>query len=63
MERKGDGDTTCNWGTWNNPQRLNEGTRRPGHKRTIGDHPDYSIIEFGQNTEKSPGDLSRLAVT
>ena len=26
-----------------------------------GDHPNYSIIKFGQNTEKSPGDL-RLAV-
>ena len=31
--------------------------------RTGGDHPDYSIVENGQNTEKSPGDLRRLAVT
>ena len=28
-----------------------------------GDHPNYNIIENGQNTEKSPGDLGRLAVT
>ena len=28
-----------------------------------GDHPNYNIIENGQNTEKSPGDLRRLAVT
>ena len=28
-----------------------------------GDHPNDSIIENGQNTEKSPGDLRRLAVT
>ena len=28
-----------------------------------GDHPNYRIIENGQNTEKSPGDLRRLAVT
>ena len=28
-----------------------------------GDHPNVSIIENGQNTEKSPGDLRRLAVT
>ena len=28
-----------------------------------GDHPNYSIIEGGQNTEKSPRDLRRLAVT
>ena len=27
------------------------------------DLPNYSIIEIGQNTEKSPGDLKRLAVT
>ena len=26
-------------------------------------HPNNSIIENGQNTEKSPGDLRRLAVT
>ena len=30
---------------------------------TSEDHPNYSIIENGQNTEKSPGDLRRLAVT
>ena len=33
------------------------------NERTSGDHPNYSIIEIGQNTEKSPGDLKRLAVT
>ena len=27
------------------------------------DHPNYNIIENDQNTEKSPGDLMRLAVT
>ena len=27
------------------------------------DHPNNSIIENGQNTEKSSGDLRRLAVT
>ena len=26
-------------------------------------HPNYNIIENGQNIEKSPGDLRRLAVT
>ena len=26
------------------------------------DHPNYRIIENGQNTEKSPGDLRRLTV-
>ena len=28
-----------------------------------GDHPNYYIIENGQNTEKSSGDLRRLAIT
>ena len=28
-----------------------------------GDHPNYRIIGNSQNTEKSPGDLRRLAVT
>ena len=27
------------------------------------DHSNYSIIEIGQNTEESSGDLRRLAVT
>ena len=33
-----------------------------GNQRMGGDHPNY-ITENGQNTEKSPGDLKRLAVT
>ena len=28
-----------------------------------GDHPNYGIIEIGQNTEKSPRVLRRLGVT
>ena len=32
-------------------------------RRTSEDHPNDSIIENGQNTKKSPGDLRRLAVT
>ena len=31
--------------------------------RTRGNHSNYYICETGQNTEKSPGDLRRLAVT
>ena len=31
--------------------------------RTTGDYPNYGTIENGQNTEKSPRDLKRLAVT
>ena len=28
-----------------------------------GDYPKYSVVEISQNTEKSPGDLKRPAVT
>ena len=34
-----------------------------GRWRTSGDHPNHSIIENGQNTEKSPGDLRRFTVS
>ena len=33
------------------------------NQRTSRDHPDYSITKICQNTEKSPEDLSRLAVS
>ena len=42
---------------------LLKGTGGLGGWGTGGDHPNDSIIENGQNTEKSPGDLGRLAVT
>ena len=63
MEHGGDGDTNCIWCTWNSPQRLGKGVGRVGNRRSNRDHPDYSIVEIGQNTEKSPVDLKRLAVT
>ena len=57
MEHEGDGDTNCNWCTWNNPQKIGKGTRRLRSQRRRRDHPDYSIIK---NTEKCPW---RLEVT
>ena len=42
---------------------LLKGTGGFGSWGTSGDHPSNNIIENGQNTEKSPGDLRRLAVT
>ena len=42
---------------------VTKGTRGLGSWRTSGDHPNDSIIESGQNIEKSPGDLRRVAVT
>ena len=63
MKQEGDGDTNCNWCTRNNPQRIDKGTGGLGYKRMSRDHPDYSIIKIGQNTEKSPRDLRILVVT
>ena len=62
MEHESDGDTNCNWYTRYSHQSSGTGTGGLGNKRTSGDYSDYSIVEIGQNTEKSPGDL-RLAVT
>ena len=46
-----------------NLQRIGTRTGRIRNKRIIRDHPDYSIIKIGQNTEKSPNYLRRLAIT
>ena len=41
-----------------------KGSRRFRNQRPSSrDHPDYSIIKIGQNTEESLGDLRKLAVT
>ena len=63
MEHEGDGHTSSNWYASTNPQRIGEGPGRLGNRRTRVDHPDYRIIKISQNTEKSPGDLGRLAIT
>ena len=41
-------------------QRIIKGTRRLGNEKTSGDHPNYYIIENGQNTGKRPGYLGDL---
>ena len=63
MEHEGDDDTNCNWCVRYRYQRISKGSRRLGNKRTSGDHQDYSISKISQNTEKSPGDVRRFAVT
>ena len=62
MEHKGDGEDNCNWCTRNNLKRIGKGTGGLGNKRTSGDHPVYSTIKIVQNTEKSPGEIKRIAV-
>ena len=62
MDHEGDGNTNYNWYTWNNPQNIVKRTTRLRNQKTSKEHSDYSIIKIGQNTEKSLGDLKKLAV-
>ena len=43
------------------PKTIGKGTGRFENKSTSEDHPECSIIKIGLDTEKSPGDLRRLA--
>ena len=63
MEHESDVYTNYNWCSWYIHRRIIKGTGGLENKRTSGDHPNYYIIETGQNNEKSSGDLRRLAVT
>ena len=61
VEHESDDYTNCNWCSWYSRQRIGTGTG--GNNRTSCSHPNYSIIEIGQNTEKTSGDLWKFAVT
>ena len=63
LKDESDGDTKCNLCTGYSHQRIGTGIGGLGNNRTREDHPVYSIIKTGQNTEKSHGDLKRLVVT
>ena len=63
MEHKSDSNTNCDWYATYSRQRINARIGGLGNKRTRGHHPNDSIVEIGQNTEKSPGDLRRVVVT
>ena len=45
------------------PKGLEKWTGRIENGRTNQNHPNYSIVDIGQDTERIPGDLRRLAVT
>ena len=47
----------------NSNYRITKVTGGLGSWRRTGDHPNYYIIEDGQNPETSPGDFWRHAVT
>ena len=63
MEHEADGDTYCKLCTWSNHQRVGNATGILGNERINGDHPDSIITKNDQDTEMSPGDLKRLAIT
>ena len=49
-------------GAFGTVTKRSKGTGGLGSWRTNEGHPNNSIIENDQNTEKSPGDLRRLAL-
>ena len=61
MEHESDGDANSNWHAQYSPQRIGTGSGGPGNKKTGGNHPNYCIVEIGQNTGKRPGGLKSLA--
>ena len=54
---------SCNCCFWYSHQRIDTRTRGLGNNRTGGDCLNYSIVEIRQNTEKSLGNLLKLAAT
>ena len=46
-----------------NHQRIGTGTGGLENVRMSRDHSNYGIVEIVPITEKSPGDLRRLAIT
>ena len=63
MEHETDVDSDCNRCTWNKRLGISKETERLWNKRTNGYHRGNCFIKIDQNTEKSPGNLRRLAVT
>ena len=47
----------------NSHQKIGTGAVGFRNRRASGDHPDYNIVEIGQNTEKSLEDFKRIAFT
>ncbi len=63
MEHEGDNYTNRDCCFWFSNLRITKGTGGLGSWRTSEDHPNYSIIKNSLNSEKSPGNLRRFAVT
>ena len=62
-EHESDDYTNCNWCSSYSYQRVVTRIGGLGNKKTSRNHPNKSIIEISQNSEKSPGVSRRLAIT
>ena len=60
-EHEGDSDTNCHWCTWNSRQKLGKKTGKIENKKNRY-NPNDSDVMIGLNTQKSPGDWSKLTV-
>ena len=63
IEHESNSDTKCSPCARYNNQMIDKRPGRRGNIRTNGDHPVYSIIKIGQDSEKRPGYLRRISVT
>ena len=63
MEHEGNDYANRDWCFRYSNKMIIERIGGLGSYRTSGEHPNYSIVKNGQNSEKSPGDLRRLVVT
>ena len=45
----------------NNNNKNNNNNGLLGYNMTSGDHPNYNTVRISLNTEKSPGDIGKLA--
>ena len=63
MQHEGDDNSNYNLCAGYSHQRIGTVTWGLGNGGTSGDHPNKSIVEIDQNTEKSPGDLRGFAVS
>ena len=62
MEHESDDDIICNWRNRYSNQSIDTGTGGFRNKGTSGDHLNYAIAETIQDTERSLGNLRRLAI-
>ena len=60
MEHESDRDTNFTRRAMYSHKWIGTRTGGLGKRRARGNHPNYSIFEIGQKTEKSPGHLSEL---